>query len=121
MQEDTYNQKVGDKTMDFKLDDSGFNKINKNIKEMKEKVPIEKLFTPFFMRKHTKSCNFEEFILKSGLVNSKKEVTLEALRAIPDDDWNKYILKHTSFSSWQDMQEKALKEYLTSQLFKGMK
>ena len=107
--------------MDIKFDDSGFKKLSKNLKEIKEKVPIEKLFTSLFMRKHTKSCNFEEFILKSGLVNSDKEVTLKAFEAIQDDDWNKYILKHTSFSSWQDMQEKALKEYLTSQLFKGMK
>ena len=107
--------------MDFKFDDSGFKKLSKNIKEMKEKVPIEKLFTPMFMKRYTKSHNFEEFILKSGLVNSEKEVTPEAFRAILDKDWNKYILKNTSFSSWQAMQEKALKEYLTSQLFKGMK
>ena len=107
--------------MNIKFDNSGFKKLKKNLKEIKEKVPIEKLFTPMFMKKYTKSCNFEKFILKSGLVNSEKEVTLEALRAIPDDDWNKYILKHTSFSSWQDMQEKAWEEYMPSQLFKGMK
>jgi hypothetical protein len=107
--------------MDSKFDDSGFKKLSKNIKEMKEKVPIEKLFTPMFMKRYTKSYNFEEFVLKSELVNSEKEVTPEEFRAIPDKDWNKYILKNTSFSSWQAMQEKALKEYLTSQLFKGMK
>lgn len=107
--------------MNFKFDDSGFKKLSKNIKEIKEKVPIEKLFSPMFMKRYTKSYNFEEFVLKCGLVNSEKEVTPEAFRAIPDKDWNKYILKNTSFSSWQAMQEKALKEYLTSQLFKGMK
>ncbi len=107
--------------MNFKFDDSGFKKLSKNIKEIKEKVPIEKLFTPMFMQRYTKSHNFEEFALKSGLVNSEKEVTLEVFRVIPDKEWNKYILKNTSFSSWQAMQEKALKEYLTSQLFKGMK
>lgn len=107
--------------MDFKFDDSGFRKLSKNIKEMKEKVPIEKLFTSMFIKSYTKSHNFEECVLKSGLVNSEKEVTLEAFKAIPDKDWNKYILKNTLFSSWRAMQEKALKEYLTSQLFKGTK
>lgn len=107
--------------MDIKFDDSGFKKLSKNLRELKEKVPIEKLFTPLFMRKHAKSRNFEEFILKSGLVNSDKEVTLKAFEAISDKNWNNYVCKNTIFSSWKAMYKKALEEYLTGQLFKGMK
>ena len=107
--------------MDFKIDDSGFKKLKRNLKEIKTKVPIKELFNPMFMKEHTKSCNFEEFILKSGLVNSEKEVTVEMLEAIPDKDWNEYISKNTKFSSWQDMGKKACTEYIKSQLSKGMK
>ena len=104
--------------MDFKFDDSGF----KNIKnKIKMKVRINDLFNPMFMKRFTKSSSFEEFILKSGLVNSEKEVTLEACEAIPDKDLDKYIRKNTKFPSWEAMHSKAVMEYLKSQYkSKGM-
>ncbi len=79
-------------------------------------VPIGEIFTPLFMGKYTKNRNFEEFILKSGLINSEKPITQEVFEAIPDEDWDKYISNHTSFSSWQDMQKKAATEYFASRL-----
>ena len=104
--------------MDFKFDDFGFKNIKK---ELREKVPIKKLFNPMFMKSFTKSCSFEEFIFKSGLVNSNKEVTEVAFKAIPEKDLDKYIYKNNKFSSWKAMCIKAEMEYWKSQYkSKGM-
>lgn len=104
--------------MNFKFDDSGFKNIKK---EIKKKVSYSTLFNPAFMKSFTKSCSFEEFILKSGLVNSEKEVTEEAFKTMPKKDLDKYICKNTKFSSWEAMRSKAEMEYWKSQYkLKGM-
>ncbi|PKP59341.1 hypothetical protein CVT91_06870 [Candidatus Atribacteria bacterium HGW-Atribacteria-1] len=106
-----YNSDIrGDKIMDFKFDESGL--IKKIKKEIEQTVPIEKLLNPTFMKKFAKSSSLEELILKSGLVNSDKEITDEIFKAIPKKDLDKYIRKNTKFSSWQDMLNKAATEYL---------
>ena len=112
--------------MDVKFDDSGLKKLRKKLREMKDlehgkNVPIEELLNPKFMKRYTKSRDFEEFILESGLINSEKPITKEVFEAIPNEDWDEYISKHTSFSSWHDMLEKAGEEYLANRLFRGLK
>ena len=64
------------------------------------------------MKNFARSSSLEEFILKSGLVNPDKEITAEVFKAIPKKDLDKYIRKNTKFSSWQDMLDKAVTEYL---------
>jgi 5'-3' exonuclease len=104
--------------MNFKFDDS-IKKIKKGIK--KTKVSYNTLFNPLFMKSFTNSNNFEEFILKSGLVNSDKEVSEEAFKAIPEKDLDKYICKNTKFSSWKAMRTKAEIAYYKDQFTsKGM-
>lgn len=84
-------------------------------------VPIEDIFTIEFMKRYTKSRNFGEFLDESGLTDPEELITKEIFEAIPDKEWDKYISKHTSFSSWDDMLIKATEEYIKSNLFRGMK
>ena len=84
-------------------------------------VPIEDIFTIEFMKRYTKSRNFGEFLDESGLTNPEELITKEIFEAIPDKEWDEYISKHTSFSSWDDMLIKATEEYIKSNLFRGMK
>lgn len=112
--------------MDIKVDDSGLRKLRKNIENLKDlehgkSVPIEELLTSEFMRRYTKSRNFEEFVLESGFVDPEKKIDKEIFQAIPDEDWDKYVSEQTSFASWHEMLEKAGKEYISSRLFKGLK
>lgn len=39
---------------------------------------------------------------------------------IPDDKWNEFIVKNTSFNSWEDMQKEAMNLYVKEQLLKGL-
>lgn len=83
--------------MNFKFDDSRL--IKKIKKEIEQTVSIKKLLNPTFMKNFAKSSSLEEFILKSGLVNSDKEIADEVFKAIPKKDLDKYIRKNTKFSS----------------------
>lgn len=90
------------------------NKLSENAKKLEQtkSISFDKLFDTSFMRKHTQVSSFEEF-LKAGnfVVNSKED-----FEAIPDDVFDAYVVKATSFSSWKEMQEIAVKDYLAEQL-----
>ena len=80
----------------------------KNIKnKINGKYPIEKIFTPTFMKKYIKcSNNFDEFVSKSGF--KLKEFELKPNKYLDD-----YIRKNANqFNSWRDMYEKAIGEYI---------
>jgi len=77
----------------------------KKIKDKFGRVPVNKLFTPAFMKSFTKSNSFEEFVLKSDF--ALKEFELK-----PNKNLDEYIRKNANqFNSWQDMYKKAINEY----------
>lgn len=108
--------------MGVHFDDSGFRKVKKNLEEIKnlESIPITKLFTSSFMKKHTDVNSFEEFILKSDLVDPDKPITQKVFEAIPDKEMDEYVTKQTSFSSWEEMLGTATTENIKNRLFKGL-
>jgi hypothetical protein len=107
--------------MDINIDTSGLDKLQKNLKNLKtEEVPVSELLNPNFMEKHTKAKDFEDFVLKSGLVDQGQPITPEVFKALPDEEWDKYISEQTSFSSWDDMLGKAGAERIKKKLFKGI-
>lgn len=79
-------------------------------------VRSSELFTPAFMRRFTKVASFDALLEASGFtVESQAD-----FEAIPDAEWEKVIQAHTSFSSWQQMQEKAGEEYAARKLSEGL-
>lgn len=64
------------------------------------------------MRHHTDSSSIDEFLDNSPFTIESEEDFL----AIPDEDWDNYIVAHTDFSSWEEMQGKAAEDYVVKQL-----
>lgn len=86
--------------------------IKKNAGQIRGKVKLAELFTPSFMREHTKLADIQEFFGNSDF----KIVTKADMRAIPDDLWNKYIASISDFSTWREMFCTATAEYLKGKL-----
>jgi hypothetical protein len=62
-------------------------------------VPVAELLTPVFLSKCSRFKSAEEFFEASGFtVASQKD-----LKAIPEDQWDDFIKKNTSYSNWQAM------------------
>jgi hypothetical protein len=79
-------------------------------------IRSSEFFSPAFMRQHTKVASFDALLEASGFkVESQAD-----FEAIPDAEWEKVIQSHTSFSSWQEMQEKAGVEYAERKLTEGV-
>jgi hypothetical protein len=74
------------------------------------------LFPPACMSRFTNVASFDALIEAGGFtVESQAD-----FEAIPDAEWEKVIRAHTSFSSWQQMQEKAGEEYAARKLTEGL-
>ena len=85
-------------------------KIENNISKMSEtnNLSFEDLFTSDFMSKHTNCKSFDEFLSTSGFTQSFED--------IPDDDWDTYVSQHSSFTSWEEMIDTAVEQYVSKQL-----
>lgn len=105
----------------FKIE--GFDELSKELKKLSKnakrlhgehKISFEELFTKSFMEKYTKYSSFDE-LLKAGnfIVNSEEDFL-----AIPDDIFDSHIKSVTTFSSWQDMLDKATELWIEKELFK---
>jgi len=89
--------------------------IDKIAKE--EKVTLNDLFPPPFMRKYTQFSSIDEMVKKSPF----KVENEEDFKNIPDKDWDVYVKEKTSFRSWDEMQSKAAEEYVGKQVQEAMK
>lgn len=77
-----------------------------------QEVPLSKLITSNFMRLHTNVSSFDEFLKAGGYqVNSKED-----FEAIPDDEFDAYVRENTKFTSWQDMLQAAVRDYVAKKL-----
>lgn len=92
----------------------GFKKLKEKIKSLpeKENVKLGDLFNDDFMQRYTSVSSFDKLFEAGGFdINSKEDFD-----AIPDDDFDSCIRQHTSFSSWEEMKQKALNEYIKKKL-----
>ncbi len=79
-------------------------------------IRSSEFFPPAFMRQYTKVASFDALLEASGFkVESQAD-----FEAIPDAEWEKVVQAHTSFSSWQEMLEKAGVEYAEKKLMEGV-
>jgi len=79
-------------------------------------VTAGELFDPDFMRRYAIVPTFEALIEAGGYrVESPADFA-----GIPDAEWERVVRAHTSFASWQEMQETAAGEYAARKLESGL-
>jgi hypothetical protein len=75
-------------------------------------VPVAEVLTPAFLSKCSRFQSVGELFEASGF-NVKSQ---EDFAAIPDDKWDDFIKKNTTYSSWQEMLNAAGAEWVKNQL-----
>jgi hypothetical protein len=74
---------------------------------------MKRLFTDPFMKKYTEYNTFNEFIEQCDYINENPDtITYKLFEKLPKRKWDEYVRSHTSFSSWNQMFEKAVERYL---------
>ncbi|MGE6343391.1 hypothetical protein [Psychrobacter sp. NPDC078929] len=84
----------------------GFDTLEKNVSELSntDSIPLNDLMNPSFISSCSQYSNFEKLIEASGFkVESKEDFA-----AIPDQEWEQFIQKNTSYESWIEMQQAAV-------------
>lgn len=102
----------------------GFKQFRKKLDDLQRKakdaegtheIPFTELFPPSFLRQHTDFTSLEEMevaLEKSGFVIESQEDADK----IPTQKWDEFTVKHTSFSSWEEMYTTAATEWFQRQL-----
>jgi hypothetical protein len=86
------------------LNFKGIEKLQKNMQELSKKTEVKmtELMNPNFVSGCSKFDNIEALFDASGFtVESPADFS-----AIPDEEWEEFIVENTSFSSWSEMQHK---------------
>lgn len=98
---------------------SGFDEVSKRLSDLSRRAheldgqhSIEELMPPAFISRSSTFASVKELFEASPF----KTESGEDFEAIPDDEWDDFISKHTSFASWQDMQESAATEWAEQRL-----
>lgn len=104
--------------MPIKSNMNGFKKLAKNIKDVDgtSQVQLTDLMTSEFISGCSSYENLDSLFSQSGFKIESKE----DFEAIPDNEWEEFIVNNTSFDSWEEMQENAMRAYVKKQLFKGL-
>ncbi|MRT04068.1 hypothetical protein [Ewingella americana] len=97
---------------------SQIEQLQKNLKsiEGQSEVPITEILNEEFLTKFTSFVSVEDMFEKSGF----KIDTAEDFKAIPDNEWESFIVDNTKFSSWKEMQESAANDYFQKKLNQGL-
>lgn len=99
----------------------GFDQFQKKMKEITDKldsiegshsVSFPELFHEQFMQQHTSHSSIDAMFKASGFSIASKE----DFERIPNDEWEKFVVSTTNFSSWLEMQRIAGKEYMIKKL-----
>jgi hypothetical protein len=106
------------KMMPIKSNMDGFKKLAKNAKDMDgaSQVQLTDLMTSEFISGCSSYENLDSLFSQSGFKIESKE----DFEAIPDNEWEEFIVNNTSFDSWEEMQKTAMTAYVKKQLFKGL-
>lgn len=79
----------------------------KTLQEDPHIISLDKLFNESFMSKHSKYNSFAEFLIKGNF----QVRTLEDIADIPDELFDRHVVRETDFSDWESMLEAATKMY----------
>ena len=89
-------------------------KLKQNLEKVAEErgdqqaVSYQDLFSPMFMQKNTSFATIDVFVREIGLKDFK------AIEKIDDKVIDDFVKKETKFNNWQEMQQRAVSEYMTS-------
>ena len=96
---------------DFKYDDGGLKKLQRNLENLpkESEVSSAELFPEDFISKYTDFQTFHAMVDASGInINDSDQLNGEG--------FSKFVSAHSKFENWNDMQEKALAEYVARKL-----
>ncbi|MBS3748922.1 MAG: hypothetical protein KGY65_07610 [Candidatus Thermoplasmatota archaeon] len=84
-----------------------------DIENQEKSMLLNNLFSNQFMKKYTEFESFSAFIKQcSFLKESTDRISEENIIDVPERKINLYVQKHTCFTTWDQMFEKALTWYL---------
>lgn len=75
-------------------------------------IPVDELLTPGFVARHTMFADFGALLRASAFVPEQ----VVFLEKTSDDDWEKFIRRVSSFSSWSAMLKDARGEWIMRRL-----
>jgi curved DNA-binding protein CbpA len=84
-------------------------------KEEERTITSNDLFSPDFMKSYTDFDSIDDLFDASGYTIK----TNEDIEAVPQEQWDAFIYKHTKFTSWHQMKEFAFDEYCYRHGIKG--
>ena len=89
-------------------------KLKQNLEKVAEErgdqqaVSYQDLFSPMFMQKNTSFATIGVFVREIGLKD------FQEIEKIDDKVIDDFVKKETKFNNWQEMQQRAVSEYMTS-------
>lgn len=89
-------------------------KLKQNLEKVAEErggqqaVSYQDLFSPMFMQKNTSFATIDVFVRELGLKD------FQEIEKIDDKVIDNFVKKETKFNNWQEMQQRAVSEYMTS-------
>lgn len=89
-------------------------KLKQNLEKVAEErgdqqaVSYQDLFSPMFMQKNTSFATIDVFVREIGLKD------FQEIEKIDDKVINDFVKKETKFNNWQEMQQRAVSEYMSS-------
>lgn len=89
-------------------------KLKQNLEKVAEErgdqqaVSYQDLFSPMFMQKNTSFATIDVFVRELGLKD------FQEIEKIDDKVIDDFVKKETKFNNWQEMQQRAVSEYITS-------
>lgn len=89
-------------------------KLKQNLEKVAEErgdqqaVSYQDLFSPMFMQKNTGFATIDVFVRELGLKD------FQEIEKIDDKVIDDFVKKETKFNNWQEMQQRAVSEYMTS-------
>ncbi|MHC5278930.1 hypothetical protein ACYRFT_01495 [Listeria kieliensis] len=99
----------------------GLDGLNKKLKQMQRdaeelqgenSVPFEELFSQKFMLMHTKTSDIYSFLKAGGFDASSNE----EFDSTNEAELDKYINSSTTFKTWEEMKEEAVRDYTIKKL-----
>jgi len=104
--------------MPLKLN-SNNEQLKKNLEEISNtnQLRFDELFNIQFLSEHTSFTSLDDMFEKSGF----KVESADDFKAIPDQEWEDFIIANTSFESWEDMQKAATVAVMSKRMHQGLK
>jgi hypothetical protein len=105
--------------MPVKINMKGLDRLRKNLESLDgtHKVELKEIMTPEFISGCSTFSGLDQLFNASEF----KVENAEDFKAIPDNEWEAFIINNTTFESWAAMQKAALDKFMKSKIEEGLK